>query len=331
MGNLCRWLRSGLTFGPKGLHHCCVTHHGDNGFVKICDYDGGPLPIGKIRQHKQEMMEKHFGTEEGNDTCTNCVFRYEVPQHDSEYLFDQINFSHYTHCNLKCTYCYIGQNYNDGGTQYKDRSYYDVLPALYQMIHNGLLRPDSDILWGGGETAMLRKLEETLSLLVNHGCKNFLYTNATILSEPILKYIDSPMIKLIVGIDAGTEETYVKIKRHRMIDKVFKNLAAYVKAGPKATIVAKYILTNENFHEEELDAFHDRVVDSGCEGVEMDIDLNLRSEQHHVDAINYLGEKFRASGLNVNHGGCGTNANPHYVDASSTGGTMHKLVQIEGT
>jgi sulfatase maturation enzyme AslB (radical SAM superfamily) len=301
----CRWVRSGLTFGIDKLHVCCITHHTNLGFVPICEYHGGDLPIDKIMLKRQELLVQNVI--DGYDSCKGCIFQNAEP-FKSEYLFDQLNFSHYTLCNLRCKYCYIGIDWNKGGNLGLRKNYYDVMPALEQLTKNNWLDPRSAIYWGGGEPTLLRRFDEILGLLLDYGTYNFLNTNGTVFSQAIFDKLGQDNLHIIYGIDSGLNETYKQMKGKDFLDQVFENLKRYVSVHGDSIIVAKYIITDINHSIPELEEFFRRVLETGVKNLYIDLDSTINATQEHIDAMEYLRDLFKETDVDVKFCGCGVNA-----------------------
>ena len=69
----CDWIESRLVLDQKILKFCCIGHSGPKGYVPVCDYDGGPLPVEKILEARQKLIEQN-NTPGVETLCTGCHF-----------------------------------------------------------------------------------------------------------------------------------------------------------------------------------------------------------------------------------------------------------------
>ena len=70
----------------------------------------------------------------------------------------------------------------------------------------------------------------------------------------IAKFLEQGLIKIVTSVDAGTPETFTKVRGRAKLTNVFENLQTYAKIDP-TKITVKYIFTEHNFGEDEIDAF----------------------------------------------------------------------------
>ena len=73
-----------------------------------------------------------------------------------------------------------------------------------------------------------------------------------------LYLIESGKVKITTSIDAGTKETFKKIRGVKGMQKVLSNLEKYFVEAQKGVVV-KYILTDDNFSDLEIDSFLDNI------------------------------------------------------------------------
>jgi len=155
----CEWLDRGLAFSPRGLHICCVCHHGDRGWLPIADFSGGRIPVKRIMDARTEYIEAINSS--GLESCQNCLLLEKKIWSPAPYLVHQVNLSHFTCCNLNCRYCYLQLEKKCTGwwnnpesltAGYRPIALYDTFQT---MMADGLLAPDAVINWGGGEPTLL--------------------------------------------------------------------------------------------------------------------------------------------------------------------------------
>ncbi len=321
----CEWLESGLTFAPDGLYACCVLHHGDRGWPKICDFKGGPLPVEKIKEAREKIVQMNQSQQFEN--CRLCTFLKKKSWGKSDYLVDVINLSHSTHCNLKCSYCYLqlsktGKHWWDTAEILRSgETPYQLVPTFRAMIADGLLAPEAVINWGGGEPLLLKEFDALFGLTVDYGNYSTVATNGTIFSETLAQGLRIGRADIVCSVDAGRAEAYLKIKERDYLERVWSNLAAYAEYG---LVTAKYIFIPQNSSKKELLAFFNRANAAGVKNIVCDVDaFSSEYGKNLVSLISLARNEAEKLGLNLSVGGCGVASFPeNELGRKSKGGFL---------
>jgi sulfatase maturation enzyme AslB (radical SAM superfamily) len=244
----CEWLDRGLAFSPRGLHICCVCHHGDLGWLPISDFSGGEVPVRSIREARAAYIEAiNYG---GLKACQDCGLLEKRIWSLNPYLVQVINLSHFTCCNLNCRYCYLQLEKKSTGwwndpeslaAGHRPLALYDTFQA---MMADGLLAPDGVINWGGGEPTLLPEFERLLGLLVAGGRWNYVASNGVRYSQALASGLAGGHVAMVCSVDAGTAATFMALKGHDYFDRVWANLKAYAATG--GNVQVKYVVTPMN-------------------------------------------------------------------------------------
>jgi molybdenum cofactor biosynthesis enzyme MoaA len=157
-------------------------------------------------------------------------------------------------CNLKCSYC------ADKGDlrNHSKNNQNTVIETFNQLIE---LYPDNnvEIELAVGEIGVSPYRDEILEIAKKHNRRVQIFTNATVYIAQIASLMESDFARLVVSIDAGTPETYHRIKGVDCFEKVIDNLTKY--AETKGQIELKYIIVDGvNDNERDIDGFVDLVV-----------------------------------------------------------------------
>jgi len=80
--------------------------------------------------------------------------------------------------------------------------------------------------------------------------------------EVLAEGLHRGLFEIVTSVDAGTRETYSRLKTKDFFDRVWQNLARYAAANP-AAVTAKYILVRGNLSREDLAGFVGRCTDTG--------------------------------------------------------------------
>jgi molybdenum cofactor biosynthesis enzyme MoaA len=232
-----------LVFLGEALQACCVRHHGDRGHtVLLEEWDGHTLPVEDIvaaRNHVRAQLDLPGGY----GPCNGCIMLKASPLPERRYPFDYVDLAHDFRCNLHCSYCAVHRRgLRSRVTDLK------LLPTMKALLRDGLLDPHAHVDWSGGEPTLNPEFPELSSFLAESGLSQSLHTNGVILSDAALKWIPRSLDRMYVSVDAGTRETYRRVKGLDAYDVVWENLARYVRVGGRR-IIAKMILLDENVDE----------------------------------------------------------------------------------
>ncbi len=270
----CDWVNNGLEFRRDSIRTCCYAYLQDlmeTDSTIIEDYHGENLDWDSIIEIKNKQIELH---KSGKvlPQCEGCIYLYEKEWNDDIFI-DHITLNHWSKCNCDCTYCYAA----DDKIKFNTFKHYDFFPILKDMIERKILRatPRSCIIFGGGEPTILENFDETIMLLLNNGFRNIRINSSGIkYSKSIEEGLKLGAISLVISPDAGTKGTYEKIKQVKTFDKVWENIRKYVvNSNYSDKIKSKYIIIpGINDNTEELDAWFNKVLESGAKSVSASVE-----------------------------------------------------------
>jgi poly(ribitol-phosphate) beta-N-acetylglucosaminyltransferase len=245
----CIFIEQGLTLAPDGLYFCSLPLHGSAGWADIGKYEGGELPIDLILAAR----ERHRSAiRDGSSiTCNGCEgYLYRGDWH-SAFMFNNLNIEHYTICNLRCSYCCWNTTHPVSYELFP----YRLLPVLQQLIKNKLIDPKGWLFWGGGEPALLDEFGACVELATAYGIKHDVSSNATLFSPVIATLLKDRRNTLVTSVDAGTPETYLKVRGSDYFHQVWGNLQRYAEITGGDRVSIKYIITEGNTGCKDLEAF----------------------------------------------------------------------------
>jgi len=206
----------------------------------------------------------------------------------------QINFNYRSFCNFKCVYCTtrLGKI---------DSSFYteveDALGFLNFLKEKNYISVDTIIENASGEILTHPLRDKILAAVQNNPC--WFYTNACIYNKKIAKILSKGKSKIIPSIDAGTRETFKKVKGVDLFDKVCENLIQYAKDG---FVELKYIiLPGLNDNERDINGLIDicQRAKIKCMNISRNLhDMNAFSE-HTLNMIILILKNTRNLGINV--------------------------------
>lgn len=241
----CRQLDGYLQFFPAALSKCCNTGVVD---AFLCEWflDGQPLEesIDRFLEKRAYYMEE---SKRGRVPlyCRGCSFLTQEPEEDGGTIKEFVVSDH-AFCNADCVYCCDACTVprRKTGASVEER-YAAILYALERFQREGVLDKRSIVQFAGGEItinpykeeiyeAAKRALAWSPELRLEFFSNCFLYDQAIadILSLGKASYLQCDL-------DAGTPETYIKVKGFNRFDVVRENLKKYAQYG---TVKLKYIV-----------------------------------------------------------------------------------------
>ncbi len=150
-------------------------------------------------------------------------------------------------CNLACKMCYVCQVANDVDQQARELSASDWLELANYAVDNGMVF----LLLTGGEPLLRPDFFEIFTPLTRLGLLLTLFTNGTLITEPIAaKLAEAPPSRTEITIYGATAETYESVTG---VPGSFKNCCEGIEALVKHQIHLglKSTITRQNIHELE--------------------------------------------------------------------------------
>lgn len=252
----CSQLNNVISFFPERIMSCCTSIVGPVYFENIESNKDIDYMIFK------ELKKVAFNQLNSSDSlCKNCFFLKEKTENDVYTdLYNELNISHWMHCNCNCIYCLRERKKADNVRFFKKNSrHYNLLPIIKGLYDNNLLDVDNLLVrFQGGDISVLKEFEPLVREFDKRGVSEFIFLSNNIIYQPII----SEMFKkrkslLLTSLDCGSRETYKKIKRVDKFENMINNLKRYKKeCGDKARLNVKYIVIPEyNDNEKEVKLF----------------------------------------------------------------------------
>jgi len=289
MFKTCKHLEDSLYVAPNEIRACCQRFF----------YDGKMRGDAKLLQIKEnitpsatnikEAREKLFNEiqDDKNEDCKGCIFLTDTekkPNFNSK--ISHLSIEHHSVCNLRCNYC--SKIYYGG-----KKSKYNVVEFISYLSKSNSLDNCDQVVWGGGEPTLDKSFKEILEDIHKHANPKIyhrVFTNAVRYSDAVTKFLEKGLIKITTSIDAGTEETFKIVRGRAKFKNVFENLKTYSKVDA-TKITVKYIFTDENHNEKEIDAFVDNCLKYDLKNCNYQISLNYKNsnlEFKILKSITYL-------------------------------------------
>jgi wyosine [tRNA(Phe)-imidazoG37] synthetase (radical SAM superfamily) len=191
------------------------------------------------------ILESASPSEERTFTsaCFKCA-HYISGDWKNSYLIGYVNLSMYpAPCQCRCSYCEVPKDHfdvlKDSGVA---ESYEKMFDALKYAIEIGLIAPKAWWQVSSGEIAIHPYRERIFEIVQNRTV--MFYTNCFIFDSKIGANLTSnPASSINLSIDAGTKDTWHKVKGADNFGKIIENLAEYRNSSSRpGQITLKYII-----------------------------------------------------------------------------------------
>ena len=243
---ICKYL-DGNQIGMAMLYTPCASVCCDRGIPLMDIDDFSSMDVNKYIALRNDFIE---GINNGTrHECEGCVSLVEKNRNEVDTnKFSCINLATFTTCNLRCKYCYYKEQ--QLGAKLEENKKY-IMPVLLKLHNTGRLKDNICLGIAGGEPTLFEDIPEALAFLEkNYKNPRFnLQSNSTLTTRVrnIAKAIQSanmPWKHLYTSVDAGTKETYKKIRGRDLFYEMTNNLIFYAKNGVFTDMGIKYMLLN---------------------------------------------------------------------------------------
>ena len=176
------------------------------------------------------------------NTCKKCIF-YKKDIWKAERAIQELTFGLYpSPCQSKCFYCSVWEDCLKGDQPEAVSDYYDKMLNFVEYIKDNDFI-DKNARWNiaSGEITIHPYRERLLNAVGNSKCRFF--TNMFKYDERIAANLSANSKSTVfLSIDAGTKETWRKIKGVDNFERVLENLFKYRDISEPGQIMLKYII-----------------------------------------------------------------------------------------
>ena len=253
----CEDLQGSIYFGPNALRHCCQRFFVDGkmeGDVEILKVKSdNDISVENIISAKKKIVDDLNNNKK--TPCDGCP-KLQFKEWTDIKKINKISIEAHSKCNARCSYCsemfYGGLNPN-----------YDLNKMLDKFKKLNIFDKNVAITWGGGEPVLLKNFKNIFKNFIESKYPKFkdirVYSNSIIYNNLIHEYLDQNKIILTTSTDAGTQETFEKVRGVKKgFLQIFKNLEKY-NTKKSGNIIIKYILTSDNYNNDEINSFVDLI------------------------------------------------------------------------
>ena len=237
----CTFLENAITTGCELLFPCCVSIPGrPHVEISFTDYYETIDRYIAMRSRVKEEINVH----KGDHGCYKC--RYLVEQYwpfsDRHFKINHLYQVDAGVCQFDCIYCI---RINKAG-RISNRPTADFKALLDAIYCRGLLAKEFLVDISGDEITTHPACDKILDAFSDYPLT--VYSNAATYNEIIGNSMLKKGSSLIISLDAGSPETFYRIKQRNVFDEVCENIRRYAATG--AAIVLKYLILpgiNDNF------------------------------------------------------------------------------------
>jgi len=266
--------------GPESLFFCC-SEFGKNSSPQVpVDYDALGETMKKFFAVRDEIIGQLNSPMNAavSNSCFGCRNIKEGLWRSNRRIHI-LNIMHRSICNFKCSYC-------NASSALISESSVDVekmLSFLRFVKEKQIIDSDTEIHLTSGEILVHPLRDKILDEVQSNPC--IIYTNASAYNEKVGQILRGGRSRLYPSIDAGTRDTFARIKGVDLFDTVCENLARYSLDG---FVHLKYIiLPGLNDNEADVDGFVDLCSRINARAVDITRDTNKISpfEDHTIRMV----------------------------------------------
>lgn len=275
----CWELAHSLFLGPDKINTCCKRffvegeQRGDVTLLTEQELAKDENLLQKVVEKKRALFNAINQCEANPcEGCPYLTFDKWTPIRTSLDI-KKLSYEYHTCCNLRCSYC--GEEYYGG-----KKPCYQVDKLTDALVESGWMNQCESVIWGGGEPVIDKAFEHSLQKVadLNSNAVQRVITNATIFSQTVKNLLDEKRIAITTSIDAGSVQTYQKVRGNDYFETVFENLEQYAEKSPE-NIIIKYILLPENNSIEEFEGFLAQIKKHKLLGCDFQISINFKEEK----------------------------------------------------
>jgi organic radical activating enzyme len=229
-----------LVFIDGGIQTCCVHEN-----VPVCQYNNSIL-----NKMFLNLLDS-FKNKISDSLKSNCVLQQcfgckqiKLANWSDTRKIQEVNLISGSMCQFKCIYC----NNDERASPQRQQNLERTLSLIEYLKEVGYITESTHFSIANGEITInpLRKM--VYDTIYDYHCT--FYTNAELYSEEIAEFLNKGNNKVNISLDAGTSNTFAKIKGKDCFDRVVNTIRKYAQCGE---VELKYIILPK-VNDNELDA-----------------------------------------------------------------------------
>lgn len=288
----CTRIRDGFNFYRSGkVTACCNSLHPE---LELARIDDPALPEKILAGQARLRMRHKLGDAPAACRACSSFGAYDWDRYPARGPFTQMSLNHFKKCNLKCAHC----GYRRQDDAERDTPHEKVFDAIRRCIAAGICVPKPYLEVGGGEPSLARGLEDIVQHALENGWEGLINSNAARFSQVFASGVNAGLFTLLLTPDAGSRETYARIKGVDNFENAWRNIGRYM-AATEGKAVVKFILEEGNKH--DIPAMVETAKRYGASTLMLSMDMNLPagSQREYIPRAKEFCDLARKNGLSV--------------------------------
>lgn len=251
----CLWLDSniwgGLHIINDKIYACCPRS-----VPLLVDDD---LDLKKISGDDIQTARKQLqqGINDGSrKECDGCKYLIEKNLSDIDIgPITSLVLHPHTTCNLRCCYCVLSEE--KLGAKLTDENA-RILPIIKNLKESGFLKENYELSLGGGEPMLIKDLKDIMAFIKTGHFTLISNSSVSAKCDDVIEALNAyPEISktLITSVDAGTRETFKKIRQRDLYYETYANILKYIQHKVFSQIILKYIFLDSYANSSDEDIF----------------------------------------------------------------------------
>lgn len=294
----CPFLESMLIVGTDELCFCCTIPDWGGAKPAVAQEGNAKKDIENAIKYKNQLIADLQNPEKVTPCTGCCMLKETYYRVDRKFL--EVAFGQDYPCNLSCIYCSIPTH--KGNVRYnKDLLQralaFDPVGFIKELETQKTISKGSSFILSAGEITVAPRVNEILDAVSGYRVR--VNSNAVLFNEKIAELCSrSDGSCLLVSVDAGTRETYRRVRGADAYEQTKETLRRY--RGKDVNLILKYIIVPENCGRSDLDGFAELAAELTVDTVIINRDQFVRftelgREIHEAGA--YLEAACKARGI----------------------------------
>ena len=250
--------------GIKTPRNCYIYDRGRNALLAVSEYEYEELEQlkkGKIKEENSMVLKKY---QKEGFLCPNKVTTIEHPcsgvlGHYLKNHVEKLTLQVTQRCNLRCEYCIYSGNYDNRKHSELDMSFETAKKAIdFYLLSSGEMEKCSIAFYGGEPLLNLKLIKQCVeyvkSKTVGKKVSFVMTTNATLLNDETVDYLQSENFEIMVSLDGSKKEhdEHRKFQNGKgSFDLIQKNLRRIRERYPEffSTIIYNSVINPDNSYQ----------------------------------------------------------------------------------